>query len=73
MADNERVAASSEDAPLPDMVDLAAGVSDWNVADDCATYERLLDIRRSAGMFSDGQSKAMIDHHGIRHDTDIGA
>lgn len=49
MADNEIVAASSEDAALPETLDLAAAVSSRNVRDHCAFYGRLLDASRLRG------------------------
>lgn len=72
MVDNEGFSASSDEATLPEALDLVADVPNWSSTGYCARYGRLLDARWFAGMITDGQSKTMFGRRGIRHDTNIG-
>lgn len=71
IGDSEGVAASSGDASLPETLELVADVPNCTVSKYCTRYERMLDARRFAEMFSDGRRKMMVDRHSMRHDTDI--
>lgn len=58
-------------AALPKMLNLDADVPSWSVFDYCARYERLLDTRRIARMFSDRRRKAKNYRLDVRHVTDL--
>lgn len=83
MVDNESVAALFlersrntiivEKTALPKTLDLIADVPSWSVSDYRACSGQLLDVRRLAGIFPEGQSKLIVDRRGMRYDTDIGA
>lgn len=63
----------SKNTAIPETLDLFASVPTSSAFDHFACYERLMHVRRLAGMFSDGRSETVIDRRGMRHDRNIGA
>lgn len=54
LAVGQATAIFIEDTTLLDTLELTASVPNWNVADYCARFSRLLDARRFAAMFLNG-------------------
>lgn len=69
----ENVAALFIDSVLSETLEVTADVPNWSKFEYCTHHGRMSDVCRLSGMCSDGQSGAMVDRHGMRHDTDIGA
>lgn len=73
MVEDQAAKAASGDVTLLDTLNLTASVPNRSVADYCALYGGLLDVRRFAGTFLEGWSSTMVDSHVMRHNTNIGA